>query len=145
MERQSERDLVPLQLWSGAPNAHANKHVQANLNVGRALKLFSSKSSKSSTSLCKVESFRWVNLSDHPELQQIHIIIPEQKTPRNFKIWTFLQVNNLWPPVKNVNTWPVFQNLCRLLSDWPEKQCWVPMPAAQPSKPRLKFFSPTFL
>lgn len=73
------------------------------------------------------------------------IIVPKQKTPRNFKIWTFLWANNLWPLVKNVNTWPVFQNLCRLLSDWPEKQCWVSMPAFQPSKPRLMFFfSPLF-
>lgn len=52
-----------------------------------------------------------------PEPLQIDIIIPEQKIPKNFKIWTFLRANNVWRPVKNVNSWPVFQNLCRLLSD----------------------------
>lgn len=31
MERQSERGLVPLQLLSRAPNAHANQRVQAKL------------------------------------------------------------------------------------------------------------------
>lgn len=31
MERQAERGLVPLQLLSWAPNAHAKKHVQAKL------------------------------------------------------------------------------------------------------------------
>lgn len=31
-----------------------------------------------------------------------------------------------------------------LISDWSEKQCRVPMPTSQPSRPRLMFFSPLF-
>lgn len=52
--------------------------------------------------------FHMDNLLGHPEPRYKYVIIPDKETPRNFKMWMFLQANNLWHLFKNVNTWQVF-------------------------------------